>query len=118
MRCYTKQHTAYGGRALPARRLDVCLRSQGGERLLQRPLPTRPALCLTAIAPSRADVVGAGAGLFPWSWLADLCARAAMPCVLGHARAMQALHGGPANNETIAAPQMAVRRRGGLVPQA
>ena len=41
-----------------------------------------------------------------------------MPCVLGHARALQALHGGKATHETIDAQKLAVRLRGGLVAPA
>ena len=44
----------------------------------------------------------------PGPWLADLCAREGMPVVLGHARAMKAMHGGTAKHDTIDAQQMAV----------
>lgn len=57
-------------------------------------------------------------GLLTWSWLADLCADNGMPCVLGHALSMKALHGGKAKHDTIDAPKIAVRLRGGMLPQA
>src|SRR5262249_13207708 len=55
---------------------------------------------------------------FTWYWLADLCAREAMPFVLGHALYMQALHGGQAKNDKIDAPKIAALLRGGMLPQA
>jgi Transposase IS116/IS110/IS902 family len=41
-----------------------------------------------------------------------------MPLVLGHARAMKAIHGGKAQTDTLAARNIAVLRRGGMLPQA
>jgi hypothetical protein len=63
-------------------------------------------------------VVVCVAGICTWYWLADLCARAGLPFVLGHALSMKALHGGKAKNDQIAAQKIAVRRRGGMLPQA
>jgi transposase len=57
-------------------------------------------------------------GSSPGTWLADLGAHAGIPCVLGHALSMNALHGSKANNDTIASPKMAVLLRGGRLPQA
>jgi transposase len=73
---------------------------------------------LKAIAPYREDVVVCVECLFTWYWLADLCAREGIPFALGHALAMQALHGGQAQNDTIDAQKMAVLLRGGMLPQA
>ena len=73
---------------------------------------------LKALAPYREDRGVAVACIFPWYWLADLCAREDIPVVLGHALSMQAIHGGKAKNDTIDAQKIAVRLRGGLVPQA
>ena len=56
--------------------------------------------------------------LFTWDWLADFCAREGLPCVLGHALSMQAIHGGKATNDTIDAQKIAVLLRGGMWPQA
>ena len=96
----------------------VCILSQDGEILLPRTMKTRPELCLQAMAPSREELVVAVDCLFPWYWLADRCAHAESPGGLGHARAMQALHGGTATNDTSDAQKIAVRLRGGLLPQA
>ena len=52
------------------------------------------------------------------TWLADLCAQEGIPFVLGHALSMQAIHGGKANNDTIASPNIAALLRGGMLPQA
>jgi hypothetical protein len=81
-------------------------------------MPATPAARRKAIAPSRAQIVLAAAGLFPWSWLAALWADHGIPCVLGPALSMQAIQGGKAKNETIDAPPIAVLRRGGRLPQA
>jgi hypothetical protein len=118
MRFYTKQHKAYGGIDLHARSMYMCILSQDGEILLHRNMQTSPEMLLKAIAPYREDLVVCGAGIFTWDWLADLCARAGMPFVLGHALSLQAIHGGKANNEKIDAQTIAGRRRGGMRPQA
>jgi len=70
------------------------------------------------MAPSRDDLVVAVACIFPWDWLADLGAREGMPCVLGHALSRKAIPGGKATNEKIEAQKIAVRLRGGMLPQA
>src|SRR5437667_12698571 len=56
--------------------------------------------------------------MFPWSWLADLCAAPGSPCVLGHALSRKAMHGGTATNDKIDAQKIAVLLRGGMLPQA
>src|SRR5207237_9663775 len=53
-----------------------------------------------------------------WDVLADLCAREGLPCVLGHALSMKAIHGGKAKNDKIDAQKIAVLLRGGMLPQA
>src|SRR5262245_41413306 len=114
----TKQHKAYGGIDLHARSMSMCILSQDGEMLLHRTMQTRPEMFLKALASYREDLVVAVECLFPWYWLADLCAREAMPFVLGHALSMQAIHGGTAKNDTIDAQKIAVLLRGGMLPQA
>jgi transposase len=52
------------------------------------------------------------------TWLADFCAQEGIPFVLGHALYMKAIHGGKAKNDTIDAQKIAVRLRGGMLPQA
>jgi hypothetical protein len=54
----------------------------------------------------------------PGTWLADLGAREGIPFVLGHALYRQAIHGGKATHDQLDAHKMAVRRRGGMLPQA
>jgi transposase len=118
MRFYTQQHPLYCGIDLHARTMSLCLLHRDGEILVHRHMPASPAPFLKAIAPYRADVVGCVAGLFTWYWLADLCAREGIPCVLGHALYMKAIHGGKAKNDKIDAQKIAVLLRGGMLPQA
>jgi transposase len=81
-------------------------------------MTTSPETLLRNIAPERADLVVAVACLCTWYWLADLCAQEGIPFVLGHALDMKAIPGGKANNDTSDAHKIAVRRRGGMLPQA
>ena len=118
MRFSTKQHPYYGGIDLHARTMDVCILDPGGETLLHRNMTATPEALLKAMAPYREQIVRAAEGLVTWYWLADLCAREGLPCVLGHARYMKAIHGGQANNDQIDAHNIAVRLRGGLLPPA
>jgi hypothetical protein len=73
---------------------------------------------LKAIAPDRDSLVMAVEGIFTWYGLADLCAQEEMPCVLGHALSMKAIHGGKATNDTIDLPTIATLLRGGRLPKA
>ncbi len=98
--------------------MDVCILDQAGETLLHRHMTATPEALLKALAPSRDQIVLAAEGLLTWDWLADLCAAHGIPCVLGHALSMKALHGGQATNETIDAHTIAVLLRGGRLPQA
>src|SRR2546422_3070043 len=118
MRFYTKQHQLYCGIDLHARTMSLCVLHQDGEILVHRNMPAGPAPFLKAIAPSREDLVVCVACLFPWYGRADLCAREGRPLVLGHALSRKAMHGGKAQNDTMAAQNMAVRRRGGMLPHA
>jgi transposase len=118
MRFYTKQHKAYCGIDLHARSMDMCILSQGGESLLHRTMQTSPEMFLKAMAPYREDLVVAVACIFPWYWLAALCAQAHLPFVLGHALSMKAIHGGKAKNDKIDAQKIAVLLRGGMLPHA
>jgi transposase len=96
----------------------VCILDQAGETLVHRTMTATPEALRKVIAPSREQIVLAAACLFPWDWLADLCAEHGSPCVLGHALSMKAIHGGKATNEKIDAHQIAVLLRGGMLPQA
>ena len=85
MRFYTQQHQFYCGIDLHARTMYLCILNRDGEILVHRNMKTRPDTFLTAIAPYREALVVCVACIFPWYWLADLCAREGMPFVLGHA---------------------------------
>jgi hypothetical protein len=64
MRFYTKPHHYYGGIALHARTMSLCVLNQAGEILVHRHLKAAPELFLTSIAPYREDLVVCGACLF------------------------------------------------------
>jgi transposase len=96
----------------------VCLLHQAGETLLHRNMKTNPDTFLKAIAPYRDGIVVAVECMVTWYWLADLCADAGIPFVLGHALSMQAIHGGKAKNDKIDSQKIAALRRGGMLPQA
>jgi hypothetical protein len=98
--------------------MDLWSLPQDGARRLHRPLQAGPELVRTAIAPYRADIVVAVAGMFTWDWLADLGAREGLPCGLGPALSRQALHGGQAKHAKCEAQKMAVLWRGGMRPHA
>jgi transposase len=97
---------------------SLCVLNQEGEILRHRHMQAGPAPFLKAIAPYRDDLVVGVECMFTWSWLADLCAQEGIPCVLGHALYMKAIHGGKAKNEKIDAHKIAVWLRGGMLPQA
>ena len=118
MRFYTTQHPFYCGIDLHARTMSLCVLSQDGEILVHRNMPAGPAPFLKAVAPYRTDLVVCVECIFPWYWLADLCAREGIPFVLGHALSMKAMHGGKAKNDKIDAQKIAVLLRGGMLPQA
>jgi hypothetical protein len=101
-----------------ARSLYVCIVRQAGEILLHRNLQAAPEPFLKALAPYREGLVVAVEGICTWYWLADLGADQGLPCVLGHARSMQAIHGGKAKNDTLDAQKIAALLRGGMLPQA
>jgi hypothetical protein len=118
MRLDTKPHPLYCGLDLHARTLSGCILSQDGEVVLHRNMPASPDAVLKALAPYRDHIGIAVACLLTWYWLADLCAQEGLPCVLGHALSMHAIHGGTAQHDTSDAQQIAVLLRGGMLPQA
>ena len=118
MRFYNTQHPFYCGIDLHARMIYVCILDPSGEVLVYRHMKTDPEAFLRAIAPYRPDIVVAVACLFTWYGLADLCADEESPFVLGHALDMKAIHGGKAKHDQIDSQKMAVRLRGGMLPQA
>jgi len=89
-----------------------------GEILVHPNDHANPETFRTVMAPERDDLVVAVACLFTWDGLADLCARAGSTFVLGPARSMQAIPGGNATHDRLEAQNIAVRLRGGMLPQA
>ena len=118
MRFYTTQHPFYCGIDLHARTMYVCILDQGGEVFVHRHMKTDPNAFLKTIAPYRQGIVVAVECMFPWYWLADLCADQEIPVVLGHALSMKAIHGGKAKNDQIDSQKIAAVLRGGMLPQA
>jgi len=118
MRFDTKQPQFSCGIDVHARTLDRCGLQQDGAMRGHRDLPAGPEPLRTAVAPSRTALVVCVAWLVPWSGRAALWARAGMPFVLGHARALPALHGGQATHAKIAARTMAGGLRGERLPHA
>ncbi len=96
----------------------VCILNQAGEILVHQNMQASPDTWRRTMAPYRDDLVVAVACLFTWYWLADLCAQEGIPFVLGHALDMKAIPGGNAKNDTSDAQNIAVRLRGGMLPQA
>jgi transposase len=118
VRFYPKPHRFYWGIDWHARTMYVCILDRDGELLVHRHLQANPDGWLKVVAPYREDIVVAVECLFTWYWLADLCAQEGMPCVLGHALYMKAIHGGKAKHDTIDAHKIAVLLRGGMLPHA
>jgi transposase len=98
--------------------MDGYILNSDGEIMLHRNMKASPEAFLKAIAPYREELVVAVECLFTWYWLADLCAHAGMPFVLGHALYLRAIHGGKAKNDTIDSHKIAALLRGGMLPQA
>ena len=118
MRFSTTHPPFYCGIDWHARRMYVCIVNHEGAMLLHRHRKAAPEPFLQAVAPYRDRLVVAVEGIFPWYWLADLCAAAGLSFVLGHALSMKAIHGGKAKNDKIASHKIAVLLRGGMRPQA
>jgi len=118
MRFYTKQHKFYCGIDLHAKKMYVCVLDSAGEIVLHRNINTEREIFLAVIEPFRENVVVAVECMFTWYWIADLCAKEAIPFVLGHALYMKAIHGGKAKNDKIDSHKIAVLLKGGMIPQA
>lgn len=118
MRFSNRQHRHYCGIDLHVKTMYVCVLNATGQVLVHRNVPSTPDAFLDIVAPSREDLVVAAECMFTWDWLADVCAAERIPVVLGHARAMKAIHGGKAKTDTIDSHKIAGLLRGGLLPQA
>ena len=117
MRFYTKRHKHHCGIDLHARTMYVCVLDENGNVLLQRNIPTDPAVFRQLIAPFREDLVVSAECVFCWYWLADFCAAEGIAFVLGHALYMRAIHGAKAKNDRIDAFKIASLLRGGEAAQ-
>ena len=118
MRFYTIQHTFYCGIDLHVDWMYLCVIDADGEVRVPKNIRPNPTAFRHALQPFREAVVVCVAGLFTWSWLADLCEDDGIPCVLGHALYMRAMHGGNAKHDSIDSHKIAALLRGGLIPQA
>src|SRR5262249_20155235 len=118
MRFYHQSHRFYCGVDLHARTMSLDVLDQAGHVVLAVTLPCQPQAFLDALAPFRDDLVVCCECLFCWYWLADLCAQEQIAFVLGHALYRKAIHGGKAKTDKIDAHKIAVRLRGGMLPQA
>jgi len=118
MRFYNRQHRHYCGIDLHVKTMYVCVLDTTGQVLVHRNVPSTPKALLEVVAPYRDDLVVAAECMFTWYWLADVCAAEGIAFVLGHARAMKAIHGGKAKNDKLDSFKNASLLRGGLLPQA
>jgi hypothetical protein len=84
--------------------------------LSHQKIPTKVELFLEKLAPYREDVVVCVECIFTWYWIADLCAAQGIPCVLGHALYMNAIHGSKTKNDRIDSTKIANLLRAGMVP--
>jgi hypothetical protein len=92
MRFYNQQHRHDCGIGLHVKRVYVCILDATGQVLLHRNVGSTPAASLQVVEPFRDALVAAAECLFTWYWHADVCAAEGIAFVLGHARAMKAIH--------------------------
>jgi hypothetical protein len=112
---YTRQHPFYSGMTLHAWSMYVCTVNQDREVLLHRNMKAPPEPFLKAMAPYHDGLVMAVEYMFTRYWLAGLWAQEGMAFVLG-ALSMKAIHGGRAKNDQTDSHQVAVWRRGRMLP--
>ena len=108
----------YCGVDLHTKAMYLCILDAGGRVVLHKNLPARPDAFLDAVAPFRQELVVGAECVFPWYWLADLCADEGIEFVLGHALYMKAIHGGKAKNDRIDSEKIVRILRGGTFPLA
>src|SRR5262245_26733452 len=118
MRFYNQQHRFYCGIDLHARTMHVCILRHDGTIVFDKNLPCHFDALLQAIAPFRQGIVVGVECMFGWYWLADRCAEARIPFVVGHALYMKLIHGGKAKNDKIDAHKIARLLEGGNFPLA
>lgn len=108
----------YCGIDLHARTLFLVVLDHAGTVRLKRNLPARPDAFLQAVAPFRPDLVVACECVHTWYWLADRCAAAGIPFLLGDAWGMKAVHGNKTKSDAHDADTIARLLRGGNLPLA
>lgn len=118
MKFYTKQHEHYCGIDLHIKKMYVCIINQNNEIVLHKNIDTNPELFMGIIQPFRRDIVVGVECMFTWYWIADLCRKASIDFVLGHALHMKAIHGGKAKSDKIDSRKIAALLRGGMFPPA
>ena len=118
MRFYNRPHRHYCGIDLHVKTMYVCILDAAGQVLVHQNVKSTPEAFLEIVAPYRDDLVVAAECMFTWYWLADVCAAEDITFVLGHALAMNAIHGGKAKNDKIDSHKIESLLRGGLVPQS
>lgn len=118
MKFYTKQHEHYCGIDLHTKKMYVCIINQQNEIVLHKNINTDPDIFMGIIQPFRGDLVVGVECMFTWYWIADLCRKASIDFVLGHALYMKAIHGGKAKNDKIDSRKIAALLRGGMFPPA
>jgi hypothetical protein len=96
----------------------VCIVNHAGDIVFHKHMQAAPDPFLQAVAPDREGLVVAVACLCTCSGLADLCACAGRPCVLGQALSRKAIHGGKTQHDKLDAQTSAVLLRGGMLPPA
>jgi transposase len=111
-------HRFYCGIDLHARTLHACVLSHEGEVVFDKKLPCHFDTLLQALAPFRDGLVVGAECMFGWYWLADRCAEAGIPFVLGHALYMRLIHGAKAKNDRLDARKIARLLKGGNFPLA
>lgn len=118
MRFYTTSHQHYCGVDLHTKTLYLCVLDSGGNVLLHRNFPAKPAPFLKAIEPYRDDLVVGVECMFSWYWLANLCLEQSIAFLLGHALYMKSIHGGKTKSDKIDSEKIARLIRGGNFPMA
>jgi hypothetical protein len=119
MRFSTQQHQFYYGIDFHARTMHLCILNQNGEILVHRNMPAGPEPFRKTIAPYRTDLIVCVEGLLTW----DLAGRPVCPrrdAVCPRAGFVYESHPrGPGHKRQDRRPEeIAVLRRGGMLPQA
>src|SRR5262245_12137144 len=108
----------YAGCALHARSLFLAVLDPAGRERFAGNLPAAPAPFLKAVAPFREGLVVGCECMHCWYWLADTCRDQAIAFALGHAWAMEAVHGSKTKCDRHDAEASARLPRGGNFPLA